>query len=120
AAAIDLEARRRRLRARPVLAAFVELGALGAAEEAQAVFPQVARVEVGPQAEHLLEVVRADLDARLAHLVARIGERPDLALDHHHAPLGEALPELETQRQPGQPAATDHHVPRLSPHRAVT
>ncbi len=62
------------------------------------------------QAERLGEVVRADLDARLADLVRGGRRRMRAALDDAHVERRHRVLQLQRERQAGEPAARDQDV----------
>src|SRR5690606_38301305 len=109
-AAIELVARRRQQRARAELGDAIDVVTAVGEEEAEAELLELALLEVGSQPEHLAEVVRRDLDGRLAHLVGRDRQRMPVALEDQDVQLREALAELQRQREAGKPAAQDDHV----------
>src|SRR3546814_8993346 len=81
-----------------------DLAAFGE-EEPEAELAHLRAVEVVAQAEHVGEVVRADLHRRFADLERRLAHRMRVALDHGHAQGGVLPPQLDRQRQPGEDAA---------------
>jgi hypothetical protein len=81
-----------------------------AEEEAKTELLQLAVQQVVLQAQHLTQVMGADLDRRFTHLVRGCGHRMRAALEYQHVDAGQALPQLQRQRQAGQAAAHDHDV----------
>ncbi len=79
-------------------------------EEAQAHLAQLLALQVRPHPADLAEVVGADLQRRLAHLVGRLGHRPGALLDDRDRGLGPPALELDRQRQPGQATAENRDV----------
>ena len=75
AAAVELPRRRRQQRAHAHLRAVLHLVHAFAEEVAQAVLAHLLRLHVLAQAQHLGEVVRADLDGGLADLVRGLADR---------------------------------------------
>ena len=62
------------------------------------------------EAEHLAQVVGADLDRRFADLVRGDGHRMDAPLEDEDVEVGERLLQLERERQAGEAAAGDDDV----------
>ena len=79
-------------------------------EVADAEFRQLPLDHVRVEAEHLAEVVGADLDARFADLVRRFRRRVGALLEHQHAKAGPFLTQLPREREAGQPPAEDDDV----------
>ena len=109
-AAIDLVARHREIAAGADLGHGIDVAPALGAEEAKAELLQLACIEMRFQAEHLREVVGADLDRRLADLVRRLGHRMAAALEHQDVEIGKRLLQLQCQREAGQAAAEDDDV----------
>ena len=109
-AAVDLVALHRQHMAGAEFGDLVDVAPAFAEEEAEAELAQLGLLHVRLEAQHGVEVVRADLDAGLAHLVRRDRHRVRPALDHQHGYAGEALLQLQRQGQAGQAAAHDDHV----------
>ena len=119
-AAIDLVARHREIAARADLGHGVDVAPALRAEEAKAELLQLACIEMRFQAEHLGEVVGADLDRRLADLVRGLGHGMAAALEDQDVEIGERLLQLQRQREAGQAAAEDDDVvPRDGRRRGV-
>ncbi len=85
------------------------LGAFGE-EKPEAEFLQLVLVEMRLEPEHGFEIVRADLDRGLAHFVRRLAHRMAHPLEHHDVEQGEALAQLNRQREAGKAAAHDHDI----------
>ncbi len=79
-------------------------------EEPETELAQVLPFEVFAQAERVGEVMRTDLDARLADLVRGDRQRVPLAFEHGDRKLRLALSELQRQGQAGETAAEDQDV----------
>jgi hypothetical protein len=109
-AAVDLPARHRQRAAGAELGDVLQVAPAFAEEEAEAELLQLVFHQVLTQAQHVLEVMRADLHARLADLVAGRRYRVRAAFHHQHVEVGEAALELQGQRQAGQAAAHDEDV----------
>src|SRR5262249_13218376 len=109
-AAIELVTGRREIAAGTELGDLVDLfGAFGK-EEAETEFLQLLRREVLLQPEHRIEIMRPDLDGRLAHLVSGLGYRVAHALEHHDIELRESLPKLQSECEASEPTAHDDHI----------
>jgi hypothetical protein len=98
AAAVELPAPHDGLGARADLGAVLQRQLAPAGEEAQAQLGDLPRVEVVRQPE-AREVLRGDLDRRLADLVAAVGERPRLALDDRDRGAGQLAADLAREEQ---------------------
>src|SRR5690606_6660816 len=81
--------------------------------EAQAVLEEVFLDEVVAQAQ-FFEVLRAQLDARLADLVRRVGQGPRASLRDDDRERRMRPTQLPGERQPRQAAATDDDVIGIS------
>ena len=68
-------------------------------EVAQAELLELLRAQVRLEPEHAAEVVRADLDARLADLEGRLAHRMLALLEHQHADVRRLDLQLPRQRQ---------------------
>jgi len=109
-AAVELVARHRQGPAGAQFGDAVQVAPAVAEEEAEAELAQLRALQMCTQPEHVLEVVGADLDRGLAHLVAGLGHRVRPAFEHQHVQRGQAQPQLQRQRQAGQAAAHDDDV----------
>ncbi len=79
-------------------------------EEAEAELSNVRLGEVVLQLERLDEVVTAGLNERFADFEGGFRERTGKPVDQHDADIGQLLPELARQSQPGEPPAADRYV----------
>ena len=86
------------------------------AEEPQAVLRQVLGVEVRFQIEEGRQVVRPHLHARLAHLVAGLGQRPAGRLNHRDRQGRRLAAQLPGEGQAGETAAAHDDVEALRVH----
>ncbi len=121
-AAVDLVARHGEVAAGADLGDGVDVAPAFRREEAKAELLQLRGLEVRLQAEHLGEVVGADLDRRLADLVRGDRHRVDAPLEDQDVELGERLLELQRERESGQAAAGDDDVVprRVRAHRVAS
>ena len=104
AAAVDLPGGRGQQAADAELGAGVDVHAAVAEEEAEAELADVFLVQVLAQAEHVGEVVRADLDGGLADLERALAHRMPVALDHGDAQRWIPPLQLQGQGEAGQAA----------------
>ena len=109
-AAIQLVARRRQVATRAELRDLIDGGAALVEEEAEAELSELVTVEMLSQPEHGVEVVRADLDQRLADLVRGGRHRMRTALDHEDLHRCELLTQLDRERKAREAAAENDHV----------
>ena len=68
------------------------------------------RAEHRLQLEDAPEVMRADLDARLANLEGGLAHGMQALLEHQHTQVRRLHVQLTRQGQPGEPAACDHGI----------
>src|SRR4029077_5820882 len=101
--AIELERRHGREARRPELAARREIAVVAAREEvAQPELLELRRAQVRLEAQPLLKIMRADLDARLADLERRFAHRVLPLLDDEHPKMGRLLTKLARETSAGQ------------------
>ncbi len=111
ATAVELVRRQLRPERRPVLGALRDVAVVARRqEEAHAHLRQLIPLDVILQPEHAPEVVRADLERRLADLERGLGRRPLPLLGHEHRRLGSRSLQLQGDGQPGEAAAEDGDV----------
>src|SRR5690606_37751830 len=109
-APVQLPGRRRQQPADAQLGAAVELFAALAEEETEAELADLRRVQVLAQAEHVGEIVRADLDRRLADLERGLAHRVPDPLQYHHPDGRVALPQLQCQAKSRKASAGNGDV----------
>src|SRR5690606_2746727 len=110
AAPVQLPGRSRQQPADAQLGATVELFPALAEEEAEAELADLRRVQVLAQAEHVGEVVGADLDRRLADLERGLAHRVPVPLQYRHPDGRVALPQLQGQAKSRKACAEDGDV----------
>ena len=111
AAAVELKRRHRRERRRSELESAPEVTVVaGGKEVAQTELLEVAGAQVVLDVEHLLHVVRADLDRRLADLVGGLRRRMGPLLGDQDLQRWRRSFQLPRQRQPGQSTAGNEDV----------
>ena len=102
-AAVELVARHREVAARADLGDGVDVAPAFRREEAEAELLQLRRLEVLLQPEHLAQVVRADLDRRLADLVRGDRHRVDAPLEDEDVEVGERCFSCSASVRPARP-----------------
>ena len=111
APAIELERGHRREVRRPELDAARDVAVVLVREEvAESELLELPVPQVRLEAEHDLEVVRADLDARLANLERRFRDRVLAFLGDQHADVRRLALQLAGEGQAGQTPAEDDDV----------
>jgi hypothetical protein len=109
--AIELKRRHRRKARRAELDAIGDVAVAVVREEvAKAELLELIGAKMRFEAEALLEIVGADLDARLADLERRLRDRMCVLLDDQHAQARRLLVQLAREAAAGQPASENHNV----------
>src|SRR5690606_2534703 len=109
-AAVDLPRGRGQQLAHAQFGATVDGMAAFGKEEPEAELADLFGFEVFAQAEHVGEVVRADLDRGFADLERAFAHGVRAALDHRHRQRRRALAQLQREGQSGEAAAEDGDV----------
>ena len=111
-AAIDLVARRAEVIAGAELGDGVDVLAPFGKEEPEAEFLEMRFTQMLAEPDHVREIVGADLDGRLAHLVRGRRHREPVALDDRDGKRGCSRAQLQREREAGESAAEDDDVAR--------
>ena len=112
----------REIRRAPLVSRRDVVVAVRGEEEPLARLSHLVALEMVPQSEHVGEVVRADLDRRLADLEGAVSRRAAPLLDHGDARVWTGALQLSSERQAGKAAAEDDDVvavPRTFAHAYV-